>query len=207
MVGFCLRGFFLIAVTSMWFSMSGCRGNHPWTGLYTPGDSVDNVGYKPEQPINFSHKLHAGKMKVNCHYCHSGARMSAHAGIPSGNVCIGCHKFAKTDAAPIKYLTEKYNKREAVEWNKVHDLPDYVRFNHQPHVLANVPCEKCHGNVREMVVAQQVAPLQMGWCIDCHVKTGIELKASLAKLDPSTKEYKELAKNRAPGVSCNTCHY
>ena len=173
----------------------GCKGEKPWTGWWTPGDSVDNVGYKPEQPIAFSHNLHAGKMKMDCQYCHSSARRSSSAGVPSSNVCMGCHKLAKTDAPDIKFLTEKYEKNEPIEWTKVHDLPDYVRFSHRAHVERFGPltrkegakesaevCANCHGDMKKETVAKQNAPLQMGWCIDCHVT------------------------NEAP-TSCNTCHY
>lgn len=177
------------------FNLVGCKGDKPWTGFWTPGDSVDNVGYKPEQVMPFDHSLHAGQMQMDCQYCHSGARRSAVAGIPPMNTCMGCHKFARTDAEPIKFLTEKYNNKEALEWTKVHDLPDYVRFSHKPHMLKFMPmsdpnaptesaevCAQCHGDLKKMTVAQQVAPLQMGWCIDCHIQ------------------------NEAP-ISCNTCHY
>ena len=179
----------IVALTSV-----GCeRGGKFWTGLWSPGDSVDNVGYKPEQVLPFSHKLHAGDMKMDCQYCHSGARRSAAAGVPPMNTCMGCHKFAKTDAESIKLLTSQYEKNEALEWTKVHDLPDFVRFSHKPHILKFMPkgeenpessevCAKCHGEVKEMTVAQQAAPLQMGWCVDCHIN------------------------NEAP-ISCNTCHF
>lgn len=173
----------------------GCeRGGKFWTGLWSPGDSVDNPGYRPDQVIEFDHSLHAGTMKMDCQYCHSAARRSAVSGVPPMNTCMGCHKFAKTESEKIKFLTAKYEKREALEWTKVHDLPDFVRFSHKPHILKFNPmgdpnspesaetCAKCHGDLKKMTVAQQVAPLQMGWCVDCHIR------------------------NEA-SISCNTCHY
>jgi len=163
---------------------AGCKigGPKPWTGWWTPGDSVDNVGYKPDQPIPFPHDLHAGEKKIPCQYCHSSARRSHVAGVPPLNTCMGCHRYVATDKEPIKYLTAKYEANEPVKWTKVHDIPDYVRFTHQPHVLAGVGCESCHGDVKKMGVAAQAKPLQMGWCIECHLE------------------------NEVP-VSCSTCHY
>lgn len=202
-----IRSSVVVATISLSILLVGCRGDKPWTGWYTPGDSVDNVGYKPEQPIKFSHEKHAGEMAIDCHYCHAAARRSTSAGVPPSNTCMGCHKFAKTDSEQIKYLSGKYDKNEPIEWVKVHDLPDYVRFTHQRHVAAGVSCETCHGEVKKMDVAQQAAPLQMGWCIDCHVTKQIEHETLLSKLDPQSKEHKDAAKVFPPGISCNTCHY
>jgi len=143
-------------------------GKKFWTGWWTPGDTVDNAGYQPDQPIPFSHVIHADQNNIPCEYCHSGARRSASAVIPGLNTCMGCHRIVKTDSPMIQYITEKYEKGEAVEWVKVHDLPDHARFVHSQHLKADVSCETCHGQVQKMDVVKQVAPLQMGWCIDCH---------------------------------------
>ena len=155
--------------------------------FWTPGDTVDDVGYHPNQPLPFNHKLHAGDTPegrgIKCQYCHSSARRSSVAGIPSGNTCNACHKVVALDKEPIKYLTEKYKGgnvelAEPIEWTKVHDLPDFVRFPHKRHVLpktqggAELDCSECHGDVKNMTTAVQQAPLQMGWCIGCHVKRG-----------------------------------
>lgn len=185
----------LAALVTLVMSLWGCKGEKPWTGMWSPGDSVDNIGYRPDQPIPFDHSLHAGKMKMDCQYCHTGARRSAASGVPPTNTCMGCHKLARTEADAIKKVAQSYEAKEAIEWTKVHDLPDFVRFSHKPHLAKFMPlnsadspaesaevCAKCHGNVKEMTVAEQVAPLQMGWCIDCHIQ------------------------NEAK-ISCNTCHY
>ena len=150
--------------------------------MWTPGDTVDHPGYKPTQPIPFSHKLHSGQMKMPCEYCHNGARRSHSSVVPPMNTCMGCHKIVATDREPIKYLTEKYNKNEPIEWIKVHDLPDFVRFSHRIHVGNGMECQTCHGAVQEMEIVEQVAPLQMGWCIECHTEKGAS-------------------------VDCLTCHY
>lgn len=152
--------------------LAGCRG---WS-FWTPGDTVDNVGYHPEQPLPFSHKNHAGDRKIPCEYCHSSARRSASAGIPSMNTCMGCHKVAGINLEPIKLLTEHYNNNDPIEWVKVHDLPDFVRFTHKPHIAAEVDCQECHGEVEKMETAYQHAPLQMGWCISCHQEKGASVQ-------------------------------
>ncbi len=168
--------------TSKDFRKPVYKGVMPWTGLWTPGDTVDNVGYKPDQPIAFSHKLHAGEMEISCQYCHNTARRAASAGIPPGNLCMGCHKIVGNGKPEVQKVRDAYKNKKAVEWVKVHDLPDFVRFTHKRHVQSGVDCASCHGDVKKMTVAEQVAPLQMGWCIDCHSEKG-------AKKD------------------CETCHY
>lgn len=162
---------------------SACgRGNKFWTNYWTPGDTVDNVGYHPEQPIEFPHNLHAGTRQIPCEYCHSSARRSATAGIPPLNTCMGCHQYVRTDKDAIKYLKSKWESKEPVVWTKVHDMPDFVRFSHRPHVQKGIDCAECHGNVKEMVTVHQAKSMQMGWCVECHQA------------------------NQAP-INCSTCHY
>lgn len=146
--------------------------------MWTPGDTVDNVGFKPEQPIPFNHKLHAGERKIPCEYCHSSARRAFSSGIPSSNTCIGCHSIvagkSEEGKKHVQTIRDMYAKNEPIEWVKVHDLPDYVRFPHKRHILgkeqggAGLACQECHGPVETMEVLYQHAPLQMGWCISCH---------------------------------------
>ena len=171
--------------------LSGCRGWWFWT----PGDTVENVGYKPMQPIAFNHKLHAGEKQISCEYCHSQARWSASAGIPPVNTCMGCHNIVGLDKDEVKKIHAHWDKKEPIEWTKVHDLPDYVRFTHKRHVAAGLACQDCHGKVEEMGVAEQVAPLQMGWCVSCHAG---KLEAHGDGVQP--------VKKGAP-MECFTCHY
>jgi hypothetical protein len=141
--------------------------------FWTPGDTVDHPGYEPQQPIPFSHKLHAGDKQIPCQYCHAAARRSITAGIPPLNTCMGCHRFVATESDNIQYVIGKSKNNEPIEWIKVHDLPDFVRFSHQIHVKsAQLTCQECHGAVETMEVVEQVAPLQMGWCLDCHRQKG-----------------------------------
>lgn len=125
-------------------------------------------GYTPEQPIAFSHKRHAGDSRIPCLYCHFGAKTSRHAGIPPVNVCMNCHGMLRTQTREIEKLKEFVQRGQAIEWIKVHNLPDFVYFNHSQHVISGVECQTCHGPVETMVRVEQRAPLTMGWCIQCH---------------------------------------
>lgn len=171
---------------------------------YTPGDSVDDVGYRPRQPIPFSHQLHAGKRNIPCEYCHSGARRSKSAVVPPTETCMGCHRNFRTDKDPIKYLIAKYKADEPIPWVKVHDLPDFVRFAHAPHYRAGLACQDCHGQVQDMEVVEMVAPLQMGWCIGCH-KNPREYLNDLYD-DPNAGAKLKITTEMAP-LACFTCHY
>lgn len=173
----------ILVVTGILWSFLSAPVAFGWAlNVWTPGDTVDNQGYQPKQPIPFSHKKHAGEKQIPCQYCHASARRSPSAGIPPMNTCMGCHRAIATDKEPIKWLTDKYKKNDPIKWVKVHDVPDYVRFTHKRHVAANLECSECHGPVEEMEEVYQHAPLQMGWCIDCHTK------------------------KKAP-INCYTCHY
>ena len=146
----------------------------------------DDEGPQIEQPIEFPHFRHAGDakdggMQINCMYCHTYARRSAVAGIPPLQKCIGCHQSIESvrEAPRIKKLFEYWDNKKAVPWKKVHDLPDFVRFNHERHIKRfieqqNRPfqevCGYCHGNVKEMTVARRSKALSMGWCASCHQK-------------------------------------
>ena len=122
----------------------------------------------PTQPINFSHRLHAGTLKIDCLYCHYAADKSQSANIPTASTCMGCHKAAATDRPEIQKLTKMYNEGKSPEWTEVYRMPDHVKFNHKRHVKAGVACQTCHGPVQEMDVVYQYSSLKMGWCLDCH---------------------------------------
>lgn len=139
-------------------------------------------GRAPAQPIAYSHKLHAGDLKINCFFCHDSARRSPVAGVPSVQRCIGCHNIMQTDTPEIQKLKAAWEEKKPIEWIRVHKLPEFTMFNHKRHVKAGVSCQTCHGPVETMEVVRQEAPLTMGWCLDCH------------------KE------NKAP-TDCYTCHH
>ncbi len=159
--------------------------------------SVENAPLL-EQPIAYSHKLHAGELQINCEYCHSGARRSIHAGVPETNTCMNCHKNISTKDRPeLEKLVEYYESGKPIPWQKVHDLPDFVYFSHKRHVRGGVSCQECHGEVQEtMTVAQRVNTLEMGWCLDCH--------RDHPKVDENYGASAEL--RRAELKDCLTCH-
>lgn len=163
-----------------------------------------NEGYEPDQPIPYSHKIHAGEYKIPCLYCHFGAEKSRHAGIPPLNVCMNCHKVLKKDTPEIAQLKEAVKQNKPIEWIKVHNLPDFVYFNHSQHVIAGVVCQDCHGPVETMTRMRQDATLTMGWCIDCHRKKGItppeEHKVHFKRGD-------ERVEKAIGGQDCSKCHY
>ncbi|NNE32599.1 MAG: c-type cytochrome [Winogradskyella sp.] len=196
-------------------------------------------GYEPVQPIHYSHRIHAGENGIDCKYCHSSARVSKHSGIPSLNVCMNCHKSIaqvgdETQAEGISEYGVDYNAQiqklykavgwdattqqytgetSPVKWIRIHNLPDFAYFNHSQHVsVAGVECQTCHGPVEEMEVMYQYAPLTMGWCINCHRETNINVKDN----EYYTKIHEELSKKygveqltaaQMGGLECGKCHY
>ncbi len=173
--------------------------------MWTPGDSVDDVGYAPEQPIPFSHKLHAGQKQIPCEYCHSSARRSTSAGVPSLSTCMGCHRVVKPQSPLIQKITEHFEKNEPMEWVKVHDLPDFVRFSHMPHVKgAGLACQECHGPVETMDKVSMEAPLQMGWCISCHIKHQVHAEHQSSGSPTNASGH---PKQKKPPTDCQTCHF
>lgn len=199
---------------------------------HLPGNHQD---YEPTQPIAFSHRLHAGEMRMDCLYCHFGAEQSRHAGIPATNVCMNCHKFVtasfgamqaedrlatEEERPPRSIVSKELGKLYAtlgldgpediaawnsdtsaadgspeakpIPWVKIHNLPDFVNFDHRAHVNVGVDCRKCHGSVETMERVRQVETLAMGWCVNCH------------------RLYSEIGINAQPvyaSVDCSTCHY
>lgn len=129
---------------------------------------VTDVGYRPEQPVPFSHKLHAGDLQIKCMYCHTGVEKSAHSTVPPTQTCMNCHVAIKTESPKLQQVRDSWEKGEPIEWRKVHKLPDYVAFNHSRHIRAMIDCKSCHGEVEKMGVVTQMQPLSMGWCLDCH---------------------------------------
>lgn len=170
--------------------------------LYWIFPSASNVGYYPEQPIPYSHKLHAGQYKIPCLYCHSSAEKSVHAGVPPLNVCMNCHRVVKTDSVWIKKITAAYNEGRPIEWVRIHELPDHAHFNHKRHVAKGVACQTCHGPVQEMDRVYQYSALNMGWCLSCH-RGFTTPKQILQKTYPGQKD----PHGPVASINCTTCHY
>jgi mono/diheme cytochrome c family protein len=206
-------------LSSGWYALKGI-------GVYA--DPKANEVYHPEQPIFFSHKIHAGDNAINCQYCHSGVERSKTAGIPSVNVCMNCHKGISkgptTGTEEIAKIYEaagwdpekgEYNKpQKPIKWIKVHNLQDFVFFSHQQHVkVGKQECATCHGDVPKMTTVQQVQPLTMGWCIDCHKKTEVPgmkdnpYYESLHKKLAAKYKGQAITVDKMGGIDCVRCHY
>ena len=157
---------------------------------------IDNQqGYSPVQPVNYSHKLHAGDNQIPCLYCHFAAEKSAAAGIPPANVCMNCHTQIKTDSPEVQKIVTAIHDSRPVAWVRIHHLPDFVRFNHSAHVDAGVLCQTCHGPVETMERVSQFSSLEMGWCVNCHRQYNRNSPPEL-KVQPV-----------AASTDCSACHY
>ena len=223
---------FLMLVVAIFFLLSSAY----FVYGYFMQVGVDQ-GYEPVQPIHYSHKIHAGDNGIDCKYCHSSARVSKHSGIPSLNICMNCHKSIY-EVAP-ETATEEYSKEfydgeiqklykavgwddaeqkytgetQPVKWVRIHNLPDFVYFNHSQHVsVAGVECQTCHGPVEEMEIMYQYSSLTMGWCINCHRETNVNVKDN-AYYDKIHEELsikygvEELTAAQRGGLECGKCHY
>lgn len=186
------------------------------------------TGYKPEQPIAFSHKLHAGINGVDCNYCHHTARHSKHSGIPSANVCMNCHTYINEGPSGKEEIQKIYDavgfdpekgryiegyEEQPIKWVRIHNLPDLVYFNHSQHVVAGgLACQECHGPVEDMEVLEQHSSLTMGWCINCHRETEVKAADNDYYLEMHAK-FKENHPGEAfdveaiGGLECGKCHY
>lgn len=173
--------------------------------------------YMPDQPIKFSHKVHAGQNKIDCEYCHSIASYSKSAGIPSANLCMNCHKVVTSGTRSGKFEISKISKAiesgKPIEWVRIHKLPDHAFFSHAQHVGAGkVKCQECHGAVETMDLVKQVSDLSMGWCVNCHRTTGIQATEnkyyeSFKALHEEAKAGKKITAERLGGIDCSKCHY
>src|SRR3954449_4549811 len=135
---------------------------------YGASPKTTDVGYEPKQPVPYSHALHAGELGIDCRYCHNTVEKAAFAAIPPTETCMNCHKAILPNSEKLRPVRESYATGNPVPWKQVHRLPDYVYFNHSAHVNAAISCVECHGNVNHMVQVYQFAPLNMGWCVQCH---------------------------------------
>ena len=129
---------------------------------------VTRQGQRPDQPVPFSHKHHVQGLGLQCQYCHTSVEKSSYAGIPPTKTCINCHAQIWTNAALLEPVRSSWATNESITWTKVHDLPDYVYFNHSIHVNKGLGCASCHGRVDLMPLMYQQNTLQMEWCLNCH---------------------------------------
>ncbi len=223
---------FLVLVTTIFFLLASAY----FVYGYLSQIGVDQ-GYEPVQPIHYSHRIHAGDNGIDCKYCHSSARVSKQSGIPSMNICMNCHKSIyevapETQAEGLAEYGVDYNaeiqklydavgwdgqkysgEAKPIKWVRIHNLPDFAYFNHSQHVsVAGVECQTCHGPVEEMEVMYQHSSLTMGWCINCHRETEVNVKdnAYYTKIhEELSKKYgvEKLTAAQMGGLECGKCHY
>lgn len=198
-----------------------------WVVMAATSPETTHVGYAPEQPVPFSHKLHAGKLKMDCRYCHTTVETAAHAAIPPTQTCINCH--SPSDASGVVTLTAVHSNSPRlaeihrswaedtpVKWNRVHDLPDFVQFNHSAHVARGVSCVSCHGRIDQMDVVSQTRTLSMASCLECHRNPAPHLRpldrvTDMEWVPPQpAAEIGDLIQdhwNIKANQNCSTCHH
>ncbi len=182
---------------------------------YGGSPATINVGYMPEQPLPYSHALHVGQLGIDCRYCHTTVDKAAFAALPPTSVCMNCHERIATDSPKLALVRESYATGKPIPWVKVHDLPDYVYFNHSAHVTRGVGCISCHGRVDTMEQVRQVKKLSMGWCLECHRNPDPNLRPldavtnmtwvpeqDPAVLGPRLRQEYDIH----PSTDCSTCH-
>ncbi|MEC8553991.1 MAG: cytochrome c3 family protein [Planctomycetota bacterium] len=191
-------------------------------------DLTLNPGYQPTQPVPFSHKIHAGELKMDCRYCHVNVEKSAHASVPPTATCINCHSPIGEDGATelsavhpgsekLRAVHESWDTNQSVPWVRIHRLPDYVYFNHSAHVTRGVSCVSCHGRIDTMEKVYQAEELSMAWCIECHNDPAehIRPRELITKLDWEPEDgqtRREIGEalikenNIHPRANCAVCH-
>lgn len=174
-----------------------------------------DVGYQPKQPVEYSHKLHAGDLGLDCRYCHSSIEISPVANIPPTQTCMNCHKLIKPESEKLLPVRQSWATGIPIEWVRVHKIPDYAYFNHSAHLRAGVGCASCHGNVAEMDIVRQAEPLSMSWCLDCHRDPNMQLHTggdiTNMKWAPPENQLALAAKSKQekridPPTDCSGCH-
>jgi hypothetical protein len=179
--------------------------------LYQRTPFITGQGNPITQPIEFDHRHHVGDEGIDCRYCHQTVERSPSAGMPSTAVCMNCHSQIWNKSPLLDAVRQAYFTDRPIAWNRVHDLPDHVYFNHAIHVGKGVGCVTCHGRVDEMAAVHQEAPLTMGWCLDCHRDPTPHLRPLEHITDLAwTKSTNPPATTPAPEVQtrthCSTCH-
>ena len=174
-----------------------------------------DVGYRPVQPVPYSHKLHVGELRLDCRYCHASVEVSPVANVPPTQTCMNCHRIVARTSPALAPVRESAASGRPMRWVRVHKLPEYAYFNHRAHVRAGVGCVSCHGHIEEMEVVRQAEPLSMGWCLDCHRDPQRHLRplSEITNMtwrparDPTARA-RQLAELRPvhPPVDCTGCH-
>ncbi len=184
--------------------------------VHAASPSFTDVGYAPEQPVPYSHALHVGRLGMDCRYCHVNVEDAAHAMIPPTQTCMNCHTRIRGGSVKLAIVRDSLKSGRPIQWVRVHDLPDYVYFDHSAHVRRGVGCVSCHGRIDTMEVVTQVEPLSMGWCLDCHRAPERHLRRveDITRMDSPLPpgEQSELGRllireyGIKPSTDCSTCH-
>ena len=181
-------------------------------------DFVTTANNFVEQPVQFSHQHHAGGIGIDCRYCHTSVEVSPSAGIPPTKTCINCHSQIWSTSSYLEPVRASFRDDKPLNWVRVHDLPDFVYFNHSIHVTKGVGCETCHGRVDRMPLMMQTSSLQMEWCLDCHrdpsryvrpldqiTTMGYQPAVAQSEIGPRlVREYKIAGLQHM--TSCSVCH-
>jgi hypothetical protein len=175
------------------------------------------VGYSPVQPVPFSHAKHVGELGLDCRYCHSYVEKSGFANLPTAQTCMNCHNQIKTTSVQLAIVRKSYETGDPVPWVQIHEVPDFVYFNHSIHINRGISCVECHGRVDQMDVVAHAKPLSMGFCLDCHRAPEMHLRPTSkvtdlawtagsadAQLEMGTKFVHDW--KVSPPQSCSGCH-
>jgi len=174
-----------------------------------------DVGYRPVQPVAYSHKLHAGDLGIDCRYCHTSVEYGDRANVPPMATCMNCHTLVKPDSPKLVVFQEHWKNDMPIQWTRVNDIPDFAYFDHSMHITAGVGCVECHGNVAEMEVVALSQPLSMGFCLDCHRNPENALRPlnQVTNMDwvapenqPEIGKLLRAERNINPPIDCSGCH-
>ena len=182
---------------------------------YYGSPKYTDVGYRPAQPIPYSHKEHAGDLGIDCRYCHTGVERSFEANVPPTQTCMNCHKLILPESEKLLPVRESFASGRPIQWVRVSKVPDFAYFNHAPHLRAGVGCASCHGNVADMEIVQLVEPMSMGWCLDCHRNPDMHLRpvseiTNMKWMPPADQQQfaarVKQEKGLNPPQDCSGCH-
>ena len=141
---------------------------------FTP--KYTRVGYKPTQPVAFSHDIHANQLQIDCRYCHNNVDKSWFSNVPAANTCMNCHSIVLKDSPKLELVRQSFTTSKPIEWVQIHKVPDYVYFNHSVHVSRGISCVECHGQINHMDEVYHAKPLSMSFCVDCHRNPELALR-------------------------------
>lgn len=175
-----------------------------------------DVGYAPQQPVNYSHRVHVDQLGLDCRYCHSFVEIADVSNIPATETCMNCHEVVLPQSLDLMPVRASWADDTSIPWVKVHQLPDYAQFSHAVHVNNGVGCETCHGRIDQMDVVSQVEPMSMGWCLECHREPEQYLRpndeiTTMGYMHSADYLKVNLDRVREEGIrpptNCSACHY